>query len=190
MNSLLLASLASLASLAWLATSGHYTDELRRERLPADVDLVMHIDLESLKQTQLWKHFEEQNLHEFDIDIDELDDFVDEWGIDPLTDVRAMTLYKVESEEDPTVVLFSSTAKVDEALLRLQKERGYRRPRSSGIELHTWGDDDDERMYGYVHAAAGERVVVLASSETSAVRAARVLRGEDPSHASAGVLLD
>ena len=32
-----------LASLAWLATSARPTDELKRERLPADVDFVVHI---------------------------------------------------------------------------------------------------------------------------------------------------
>jgi len=182
-----------LASLVWLATSAHPSDELKRERLPADVDFVVHIDVEGLKQTQLWKHITEQSTG-LDIDFDELDEIRDELGIDPLTDVRAVTLYKVESEEDPTVVLFSSTSKVDEALVKHQKEHGYKRITSSGIELHSWGDDDsdgedDDRMFAYIHPIGEERVVVLASNEQSAVRAARVLRGEDPSHASAGVLL-
>ncbi len=190
-----------LASFAWLATAAHPSDELKRERLPADVDFVVHIDLDGLKQTQLWKHVlekgEDLDLDDVGIDIEELDGIRDEFGIDPLTDVRAVTLYKVEQEEDPTVVLFSSTTKVDEALVKLKTERGYRAVTSSGIELHTWGehhsgkgqDDDEERMFAYIHAAGAERVVVLASNEASAVRAARVLRGEDPSHASAGMLL-
>lgn len=180
-----------LATFVWLATGAHPSDELKRERLPADVDFVVHIDVEGLKQTQLWKHITEHG-EGMDFDIDELDEVRDELGIDPLTDVRAVTLYKVESEEDPTVVLFSSTSKVDEALVKHQKERDYRRVTRSGIELHTWGDDDgddDERMFAYIHPIGEERVVVLSSSEHSAVRAARVLRGEDPSHASAGVLL-
>jgi len=181
-----------LASLAWLATSAHPSDELKRERLPADVDFVVHIDVEGFKATQLWKHVSEKG-NELDFDIDELDEIRDELGIDPLTDVRAITLYKIESEEDPTVVLFSSTSKVDEALAKHQHEHDYRKITSSGIELHTWGDaddpDDDDRMYAYVHSVGEERVVVVASSEQSAVHAARVLRGEDPSHAGAGTLL-
>lgn len=176
-----------LACLAGLATTAPPSDGLRRERLPADVDFVVHIDVEGLKQTQLWKHISEKG-EDFDLDIDELDDIRGEFGIDPLTDVRAVTLYKVEKEEDPTVVLFSSTTKVDEALVKLKKEDGYRPVTRSGIELHTWGDDEDI-MFAYVHVAGDERVVVLASNEASAVRAARVLRGEDPSHASAGTLL-
>jgi hypothetical protein len=44
-------------------------------------------------------------------------------------------------------------------------------------------------MFAYVHASGNERVVVLASQKESALRAARVLRGQDVSHASSGALL-
>jgi hypothetical protein len=88
-----------VALLAWLASAAPPSDGLKRERLPADVDFVMHIDVEGLKQTQLWKHVTEEG-QDFDLDIDELDDIREEFGIDPLTDVRAITLYKVEKEED------------------------------------------------------------------------------------------
>src|SRR5262245_1963783 len=121
-----------LASLVWLATSASPSDELKRERLPADVDFVVHIDVEGLKATQLWKHVSEKS-KDLHFDIDELDEVRDELGIDPLTDVRAVTLYKIESEEDPTVVLFSSTPKIDEAVAKHQKEHGYKRIVSSGI---------------------------------------------------------
>ena len=180
-----------LASLAWLAAAAPPSDELKRERLPADIDFVVHFDVEGFKATQLWKHLSEKG-EELDLDFDEFEEIEDELGIDPLTDVRAVTLYKIENEEDPTVVLFSSTPKVDEALARHQQESDYRRIVSSGIELHTWSDhdsSDDERMFAYVHAAGQERVVVVSSNEQSAVHAARVLRGEDPSHASAGTML-
>jgi hypothetical protein len=181
-----------LATLALLATSAHPSDELKRERLPANVDFVVHFDVEGFKATQLWKHVSEKG-EDLDLDIDELDEIEEELGIDPLTDVRAVTLYKMESQEDPTVVLFSSTSKVDAALAKHQLERDYRKITSRGIELHTWGDaddpDDDERMFAYVHPVGEERVVVVAGDEESAVHAARVLRGEDPSHASAGTLL-
>ena len=187
MNSLII---ASLTSVIWLVASPRPSDELRRDRLPADVDFVVHVDIESFKSTQLWKHISEHS-QDLDIDIDELDEVKEELGIDPLTDVKSVTLYKIESEEDPTVVLLSSNSKVDEAILKHKNEHGYKRIVSSGIELHSWADDDDEdeRMFAYVHAVGEDRVVVLASNEQSAVRAARVLRGEDPNHSSAGTLL-
>ena len=183
-----------LATAALLFSSFHRapSDELKRERLPADVDFVVHLDLEGFKQTELWKQVNAMKAS-LDIDLGELDEFKTHYGIDPLTDVRAVTLYKVASEEDPTVVLFSTTDKVDVALRAFQLEPGYALVTESGIPLHTWKTTDDgkeETVCAYVHALAGsERVVVLANNKASAVRAARVLRGELPNHAQSGSLL-
>lgn len=202
-----------IASLAWLAapsdpfksdpfnTAPHAAtpvapaapaDGLKRERLPAEVDFVVHLDIEGLKRTEIWKYLAASSGDH--LNLDGLAEFHDEFGLDPLTDVRAVTLFKVASEEDPTVVLFSSTDKVDQALAKLQKDERYRRVTDSGIELHTFeGAEDDagdgESIFAYVHAVGQERVVVLASQRASALQAARVLRGQEPSHQSAGVLL-
>lgn len=192
MNSLLLTGLAWLAP--FFLQPLPVGDELKRERLPADVDFVMHFDFEGFKQTELWKQVS-SGLDQADLkaDLEDFDELRTRFGIDPLTDVRAVTLFKVKSEEDPTVVLFSTTAKVDEALKNFQKEKGYARLSEGGIELHTWKTEDDgheETVCAYVHSVAnGERVVVLASNKESALRSARVLRGEAPSHATAGTLL-
>jgi hypothetical protein len=189
MNPLLLVSVLLLAPLP--------ADGLRRERLPADVDFVLHLDFEGLKATELWRRFNESpEGAELRAGLDELKEFEARFGIDPLADVRALTLFKVRDEEEPTVVLFSTTARVDEALKRFQREPGYRLLTESGIELHSWvkdeeagGEDgwDHDSAFAYVHRGAGdERVVVLAGNKAGALRAARVLRGQDPSHASAG----
>jgi hypothetical protein len=180
-----------LATAGWLFLSAARADELKRDRLPADVDFVVHLDIEGFKQTELFRQAMAEG-GEMHVDLEDLAEIREEFGIDPLTDVRAVTLFKVQSEEDPTVVLFSSTDKVDQALELLKGKGGYRAAVSGGVQLHSWGDSDgdDERMFAYVHAPSGaERVVVLASNETSAARAARVLRGEEPSHATSGALL-
>ena len=191
MNSLLLTGLAWLAPFFLQPLPAG--DELKRERLPADVDFVMHFDFEGFKQTELWKQASTRMKQaELQADLADFDDLRTRFGIDPLTDVRAVTLFKVKSEEDPTVVLFSTTAKIDEALKNFQKESGYARLSEGGIELHTWKEDDGDgdSVFAYVHApSALERVVVLASNKASALRSARVLRGEAPNHANAGTLL-
>jgi hypothetical protein len=194
---------ALLLAAVWLVSSLHLSppggagplgDELRRERLPADVDFVVHLDVEGFKQTELWKQVQAASgEHGFETHIEDLAEFKTRYGIDPFTDVRAVTLYKVKNEEDPTVVLFSTTTKVDEALRAFQKEPGYARIVDSGIELHTWPNEDDgkeEKVCAYLHVGKqDERVVVLASNVASAVRAAKVLRGESPNHAQSGSLL-
>lgn len=177
------------------ASAAAPADELRRERVPADVDLVVHFDFEGFKQTELWKHVAatmEKEHFDANLDLGELREFEQRFGIDPLRDLRAMTLYKVEGQEEPTVVLFSTTPAIDAALRAFQQEPGYARTTSAGIELHTWSEDTPhgDKVFAYVHSGANdERVVVLAGDEPSAVHAARVLRGQDPSHASAGSLL-
>lgn len=181
-----------LAGIAWLPVLPAPADELKRERLPADVDLVVHFDIEGLKQTELWRRISESaEGQELRAGLSDLEELRTRFGIDPLNDVRAVTLFKVEKEEDPTVVLFSTTARIDEALRRFQAESGYARVVAGGIELHTWSEGGEgEKVFAYVHAgAAQERVVVLASNETSALHAARVLRGEVPSHAANPSLL-
>jgi len=184
-----------LLTAALLFPPGSRPDELRRERLPADVDFVVHLDFEGLQRTELWRHVKESSGAELEIeDFDEeFGEFKERFGLDPFTDVRAVTLYKMESEEDPTVALFSTTAKIDQALAAGQKEPGYARIREGGIELHTWqhhDDGQDETVCAYIHVLRGdERVAVLASNKESALRAARVLRGEQPNHAAGGSLL-
>jgi len=173
----MLTAFLSLA-LALPLTAG---DPLRRERLPADVDFVMHLDFEGFKTTRLYQMVLEHE--ELEADFDELGEIEERFGLDPLRDLRAVTLFKVEEEEEPTVVLLSTSTKVDAALEKLQKQRGYRRINEDRIELHTWKEEghDDESVYGYLHGSGEERVVVLASNRASALRAARVLRGEQPS---------
>jgi len=182
-----------LTGCLWMAAHPLPSDELRRERLPADVDFVMHFDLEGFKRTELWQHIQtetDQNVH---MNMDDLDEFKARYGIDPLTDIRAVTLYKVESEEDPTVVLFSTSKAVEEALVRFQAEGAYQKLDESGIELHSWAEGDlhDDTVFAYLHKGANdEHVVVLAGNKESALRAARVLRGEEPNHLKSESLLE
>jgi len=175
-----------LLSLPLLFTCGPTGDPLRKERLPADVDFVMHLDLEGFKATELWQLARQGG--DFQAEFEELAEVEQRFGLNPLTDVRAVTLYKVEQEEDPTVVLLSTSAKVDAALEKLRQESGYQRLSEGKIELHTWQEEqqDGESVFAYLHGSGEERVVVLASKRSSALRAARVLRGEEISLAKSG----
>ena len=160
-------------------------DQLDRSRLPADVDVVVHLDIEGLRRTQLWRYMESSE--EFHISVSELDEFRTRFGIDLLNDVRSATVYKTRDEEEPTVAILHMAPSVDEALKRMQGEAGYRSIERSGITLHTWGDPDDEEdaAYASVHPLrGGDRLVVVAANPEDAVRAARVVRGEEESLAN------
>ncbi len=182
----------TLAAALLLPPSEHRGDELKTERLPTDVDLVLHLDLETLKRTELWRMVQESCAEEISAEIDELEELKTRYGIDPLTDLRALTVYKLSAEEEPTVALLTTNGKIEQALRELQREPSYRTVRDSGIELHAWQDPEGhegESVYAYVHALPnGDRVTAVASKPESAVQAARVLRGEERSHASGGAL--
>ena len=178
---MILSFITSITGL--LAGSAIPADELDRSRLPADVDVVLHLDIEGLRRTQLWR-FVESN-EEFNLEISELDQFRTRFGIDLLNDVRSATVYKTKDEEQPTVAILRVAPSVDEAIRKMQAEAktmdGYRSIEKSGITLHSWGDPDDEddSAYAFVHPLPdGDRLVVVASKAENAVRAARVIRGE------------
>jgi hypothetical protein len=44
-----------LATAGWLFLSSAPADDLKRDRLPADVDFVVHLDIEGFKQTELFR---------------------------------------------------------------------------------------------------------------------------------------
>ena len=164
-------------------------DELERGWIDPDAQVVVHFDWEGLQATQLWK--EVLASEGSNVNLDDLDEFVQEFGLDPVKDVRAVTMYSLnldESTEDDAVLLFSTTKALDGALERLSYEPGYSTARHEGLDLHVFHEDDSEdTMTGYVHATGDQRVLVVAGDAARVVRAARIVRGESPSHAKAEV---
>jgi hypothetical protein len=177
-----------LATAALLVPALAAHDGVQRERLPADVELVLHLDLEGLQKTELWKHLAQG---EFDIEeeIDALDELRRRFGIDPLIDLRSLTVYQLQGEDEPSVALFTASTRIEEALRELQKQAGYRKVEQSGIELHAWQEEGEhgESVFAYLYPLPnGDRVAVVASSAEHAARGARVLRGEEENHGSGG----
>ena len=182
---MILSFITSITGL--LAGSAIPADELDRSRLPADVDVVLHLDIEGLRRTQLWRYVESSEEFHISAELDELGEIRERFGIDLLNDVRSATVYKTREEEEPTVAILRVAPSVDEAIKRMQGEPGYRSIERSGITLHTWGDPDDpeDTAFASVHSLrGGDRLVVVAANEDDAVRAARVVRGEEENLAS------
>ncbi len=176
-------------TLAFLLTGApEKLDELDRSRLPADVDMVLHLDLEGLRRTQLWRTLETAEGFNLAGEIEELDEFRRRFGIDLLNDVRAVTVYKTKGEEEPSVALVRVAPSVEEALRTFQGEEGYRSVERGGVQFHVWSDGDggDEAVYAYLHPLrGGDRLAVVAKDVKSAVRATLVVRGEEASLAGA-----
>jgi hypothetical protein len=174
---------AALLCTATLALGA--TEELKPERLPADVQFVLHLDVESLMSTDLGRLILETR-HQPGSDLGDLDELETKLGIDFLRDVHAITLYQNQGEEEPTVALFATSLAVDNALAAAGAEKRVQRVLEDGMELLLL-KEDGESMVVYAHPPVGDRrTVVVASSKEKAMAAARVLRGQTPNHLSGG----
>jgi hypothetical protein len=175
--------LAAALALATLAPQSA-ASELKREWISPDAQLVLHFDIEGFQRTTIWKLLLE---HKDDFEFDELDEIRDEFGIDPFVDLKSITAYSTEDDNEDGVALVVATANIENALVRLRKEKDYSLLMVDGLELHVWTEDGEEDGVAYIHDIGnGERVVVLSDSQARTIEAARIVRGEAPNHLNAG----
>ena len=172
MTRLILTTAAALA-----LASASLADELRRSSIPADASMVLHFDFEGFRRTSLWQMLLEHEDFDIAAELDELEDIRREFGIDPLTDVRSVTVYGRDDAE-PHAALVTVNDRIDTALHRMRDEEDYRSFRSGGLDLHSW-DDGGDSVFAYVHPLrSGDRVLVLSDSPERVIDGARVLAGE------------
>jgi len=148
---------------------------LRRDLVPAEVKWVGHFDLEGLQKTQLWQRILERKGVDLDDAMVGLEEVKEELGLDPLKDIRAVTVWSATDREDDTVALIQTTTAIDRALERFATEDEYQLIVRDGLEIHSWGDEG----FAYVHPGAGdERMLLVAGNPDVLVASARVLKGE------------
>lgn len=178
-------ALLCTATLALGSLARGAPEELKRERIPADVQFVLHLDVENFLGTELGRLLVEHRRKPGN-DMGDLDELEAKLGIDFLRDVYAVTLYQIQGEEEPTVALFATSLAVENALVAAGAQPGTERVQEDGMEL-LLVHEDGESMVLYAHApVGGRRTLVVASSKEKAVAAARVLRGQTPNHLSGG----
>ena len=154
-------------------------NELRREYVAADAGMVFHLDADALKTTTLWRFaMDEAGPFGVQHELDELEEFKAEFGLDPLTDVKSVTVYGSSLEQDPSAVLIRVSERLDDALAVLKMQDGYRTIREGGFELHTFADGGDDVVAFIQELRGGDRLVVLSESVEQTIRAARVVRGD------------
>jgi hypothetical protein len=176
-------------------------DGLRTEFVPADARLVLHFDVQGLLHTQLWKALTgPDGLVDLEHEAKELIEFKNQFGVDPLTDILGVTLWSSSEDLEPEAAILTTTGKIDTALGALRLAPGYRTEPHDGIEVQFFSFEEhheaegtrvhvsveSEAVAAYVHPlSSGERAIVVAETPERVVRAAKVLRGEAPSLASA-----
>ena len=165
-------SLSILALTALAATTD--AGELRRDLVPANVSWIGHFDFEGLQRTNLWNQLLTHEEFELEDAMGELDEIRREIGIDPLQDIRSITVFGTGMSEEETVAMVRTTSAIDLALDRFAEEDEYRRTSRGGYVLHSW----DNEGYAYLHEGQGdERVLLVAGDPATLARTADVLNG-------------
>ena len=97
-------------------------DELRPERVPANARFVLYFDAENFKRTSLWTIMQaHQDELEVDDELDDLEEFKREFGIDPLKDVKSVLVYGTTGPDDPSAIQIVVNETVDQAISALRR---------------------------------------------------------------------
>lgn len=156
-------------------------DVLKKQTVPEKARWVAHLDIESLARSQLLQGLKEQGLQK------EMETaFADEElaGVDPLQDVRSVTIFNSTDDDDRTVILVRASDKADALLARHQKMDGYHTVDIGGRKLHAWGGSEGgDHGVAYVARVDGgtDRLVVFGEDTESVSHAIDVVEGKQKS---------
>lgn len=149
--------LALGAALMTVVCGQAFGGPLRSEFVKPEATWVMHLDAEGLQNTTLGRLVLDGGLRA-DIEAD-MPEFAAELGINPLRDIKSVTLFGEGTDEHRTLVIVETTDAIDNAIGKLETAApGYSAISDNGRTVHSW-DMNDHRMYAYTTrgAAPGER---------------------------------
>ena len=117
-----------------------------------------------------------------------LDEVRAEIGLDPLKDIKSITVYGSSGASDEGMVIIASSPAVDGVLEHLKGEGEYAKVEDNGVVFHTW-KQGAETHYATVRDGPEEggnqtRILFLAGSREHIDQGLRVVDGEAPRRAA------
>lgn len=175
-----LPSLVALALLVPAPVTSGPAGTFDRSLVPADAPFLIHVDFRALLDSELMSAF--RPLLEAELDVEELEEIEARFGIDPLRDLHAVTIFSAGDPGEDAVLVLRTSARIDDAVARLRAETDLREGTLEGRRVY--GFDD---AFGHIAAGrnANERLVVLSEDEEQLWRAIQVIEGSAPSLAQA-----
>ena len=148
-------------------------DELEPAYVPAESRFVLHFDMEAFLETELWQIVSEEKELMNEIEVDGLQEFRDEFGLDPLEDLYSITVFGSKIEDGSGTIIAVTSDRIEDAIGRLSLEEGYERFQEGGMVLHSV-----EGTYAHVmERRDGRRVVVVGEERGEVLSAASVVQG-------------
>jgi hypothetical protein len=174
------------ASLTTSAPPG----DLEPKRLPRDTQWVAHLDLDALRGGDLGRELlkaAQQAMDSAEDDSNAMDGIKQlrtELGIDPLVDVKSITVYGSGSAGKPMLQV-TTTAKGAAVLDRLRKEPNYSVTAFNDHELHSLGDGDEGTYIVLEPLGDDEQLFVVGEDADRVIDQIRRLHGQVDSLAEA-----
>jgi hypothetical protein len=177
---------ATVAALTAAASAG----PLDKSRVPADATWIVHVDAEAALECSVVRFILDQHGEDH---LGDLDEFKAQFGVDPLNDIKDLTVFGVGTDGEDAVALLTTTAAVDDAIKMLAAQgEGTAKITEGGYELLSW-NEHDQVQYVLVRPLGEDRRLVYLSKDKSRLAAAadvgagraRGLKGREPSALSA-----
>ena len=166
-------------SCAGLTGAAALAGPLDKAVVPRGAQWVFHLDAEAGWASTMGRYIVD---HRADLDLEELDRVKQETGIDPVKDIKGVTVYGTGPAECDGVAVIYASAAVDQMVARMleTKEDGIRQTDVEGYKVLTWTEDEKPR-YAQVRPDGEGRLVIAASDAAHLLLGIHVLEGKERS---------
>ncbi len=167
-------SLVGAAALGMgITVAGINAGPLDPSHVPEGATWTVHVDLESLLESSLGEMVMAEA--QGDLEIEELDQF----GIDPFSDLFGFTAYGTGEDERSIVAIVEGSDSLENIIAALEEEAGdaYSRIRSGGRTVHAI-EDGDQSIFAVFEDGAGGRTRVILSTNLDNIDASVAQLGQ------------
>ncbi len=160
-----------------LSVSAAIAGPLDKKAVPKSAQWVVHFDMEACMASTFGKYIAD---HRAELGLEDLDKVKAEMGIDPLADIKGVTVYGTGPDEQDGVAIFYATGAVDTLVKSLrEKEKSFEQITVNGLKLYSWNDGGETRL-AQVREDGKNRVVIAAADQEHLLAGIAVLDGKTP----------
>jgi len=172
------------AGSTFLAASIAHGGPLQPQRVGADAEWLVHINVESLASSQLVQYVM-KNHGELDVDLEGMDEFKEHFGIEPLKDIKDVTVYGSGNPhhlDHPFVAIITATSAVDALIDHLKEQADqYNEEQINGQSVRKFHGHGHDVYFQMLPGQADDRVIVVSTEATRFSQAWAVAQGNSPS---------
>lgn len=163
--------LAMVVFLGLMLSSQVSAAELQKNIIPAEAAWVIHFDLERALSSQLFEQIRQNE--KWDQMLEKRSRYLNKLRVDPLKDIRGITIFGLGHEEEQAAACISGTFDKDHLLGLLGLEDSHQEIPYGNAIIHNW----DRNEYG---TFVGEGMLLLSKSEDTLKTALDVISGAKP----------